>query len=214
MKDKLTESLLAAIGEIDDDLIEEATVRARRENRISIRAVGVLAASLAVAIGISAAGRMLGGIGDLNSAPDSSENEGSWDEGDGNCGTGELFNPTTTLYSKNGMMKLTDSGGYRYTFTLVITGEHEPIDALFTLYRDGKESFAVIGGDEPEDTAGGSVIGAPLMYVNGEESNSIPTLPGEYEIHFDLSAFTEAGYDVGNKVKISPFGEFDTIAPL
>ena len=214
MKDKLTDALLLAIGEVDDDLIEEATVPSRHNLPIRKRTVGMLAACLAVAIGIGSPGRLMNGGGDLNgSAPESSgSNNGSAE--DENSSNGGLFNPVLTHSSENGEMTLTDSGGYRYTFNLTITEEHTPISAVFTLYRGAEIAYAVIGGYTNENISGDSIIGAPLLLVDGVEAEAIPTEPGEYEIYFDLSEFISSGYDVGNRVLIYPFGEFDTIAPL
>lgn len=225
---KKEDLLLLAIGEIDDDLIEEANEPYRKPKFLGTRAFATIAASLLVVIGIIAGLRLFdiplfdmnaGGSG--NASPPGNGGDfgggvGSGDEGseDGsNESTGDdgLHNPITSITINEGSLYLTDSGGYRYVFTLTLTSEIERIDAIFTMYL-GSEEFIV--ATDGADLDGKNSIGTPKLYVDDVLSLSIPRTPGTYEISFDLSEYTSAGYSLGNRILISPFGYFDTIALL
>lgn len=223
MSYKKEELLLLAIGEIDDDLIEEATVPYVRPRIFTPKGISAIAASFILIIGIFLGIRNMdlfkfmdayGG----NAAPESSNN-GTMDgneEGSGNAsgdyvGSGDLHDPVTSITIDGGTLTLTDSGGYRYGFTLTVTEQIPKIDAIFRVFRDGEE-FTVSTEGAPHGY--GEVIGSPNVYVNGVISSEIPTSPGVYEISFDLSEFTDNGYDIGNRILIEPFGTFDTISFL
>ncbi len=222
---KKEDLLLLAIGEIDDDLIEEANEPYRKSKFWNTRAFATIAASLLVVIGIIAGSRLFDiplfdmnaggnasppGGGDFGGGVGSGD-EGSEDGSNETTGDDGLHNPITSITINDGSLSLTDSGGYRYVFTLTLTSEIERIDAIFTMYL-GSEEFIV--ATDGADLDGKSSIGTPRLYVDDVLSLSIPRTPGTYEISFDLSEYTDAGYSVGNRILISPFGYFDTIALL
>lgn len=210
---KNEELLLLAMSEIDDDLIEEATVPYARSRIFNRKTLSAIAACLVVAIGITAGARLIDVFDSGNMAGGESSPEG---ETNGSAGDSEnedgIDTPIISQSTANGQLDLIDSAGYSFVFRLSITGEHEKIDAIFPLYKDGE--LYIVATDGADVDMGAAVIGTPQMYIDGSLATGIPTDVGVYEIHFDLSEYTDAGYSVGNRITISPFGEFDTVALL
>ena len=182
------EKLLLAIGEISDDIILEASTP-YKQSIINKKSLTIAASIAVVAVGIGilplALGNAFGnGASGGNSAPEMG--------GDSSNGSLDIREESFGSLSYHGRL---DDNTYSFTL-LIMTEASEPIDV--TLYS--KDDSVVY--TTKDVTPDGVIVRRPVITVNGEVQDKLPTEVGAYDITISFDGMEDSAdfstiYEVG-----------------
>lgn len=206
--------LFSAIGEIDDDLIKEASAPARRSSSVYKTPLAVCAAVFLIMIFFSGAVKLFmpsGSDGNANLGGDNMSNAPDLPLGDSTAGGSQNSsqgNSAAILYTDGASLKLLQKSDSVYTFKLIITKEQDSIDVI--IRGSGKdeagEPIFVISTTADYAELTHIPLSPPKIKIDGEDVTKITTAIGEYTLTVDLSSL-EKGFVWEEMFTISPFGE-------
>ena len=185
---KNEEKLLLAIGEISDDIIAEAS-SPYQINRIPFKRAAAIAASVAVVtIGVTLLSGIFAKKFDANLSGGSAPNMNGAMEGD--CSEPRIG--SLVYMGKSG------DNSFNFILTLDTTGSVN----ILLKSTDGNIFYTT-----DEATPNGVEIRRPTITVNGELSDSLPSLPGEYDITISFDEM-EDNVEWNKYITIDPFGRY------
>ena len=202
------EDLLYSISDIDDKYITEAD-RPYFGLMPRLMKYGSIAASFVIVITVSfmlVFQLILGGVmsddGDSDSGNDMMSGDASGGSSDmnGSHGSGESVGGYYTV--PGGTLRILDFDREICTATLTVTGAIEDLGIIALLEKNG---VTYLSGTDTEDSADYPSLSAPIIRVNGEVTDTLPSVAGVYSLSVDFSALTLAGYEI-TELKIEPFG--------
>ena len=201
---KQNERLLAAIGEIDDRIIEEAERWSGRGGIPLYKRLSVAASVLIVSIGIIGSLLIFTPVFDGDLAGDAAPEMPDKNE--------EMMNGVTnqggTMQTSFGTLRLLARDGESYTFELTLTEQMERQDITLrgSGYDQWGEPIFVISTTAPFAELTHIPVEPPRLKINGADADTLPTAPGEYTVEVDFSPLTEAGYTPDEYFVFGDFG--------
>ena len=198
------EKLLLAIGEIDDGLISEASVAYKRRSTPLMRGLSVAASVVAVSAVVLASGALF--------APKSF---------DKNDAAGEASPPTENASDgSDGSYVGALEGKYGFICNVVRVSEHKIMLDLQIICESTEKFDVVILGENPEKQKkaictsgdvddGYDLVVSPVITVNGDTADSLPTAVGAYTVVIDFSAIAETDFTWNDYIEILNFGRIE-----
>ena len=202
MTDK--ERLLYAIGDIDDTLIEEASLPYKRIFTPLTRGLTVAASVVIVSAVILAAGGGLlpkfeaGGDFDGNAEPPM----------DGNGSHGSLDGSDIISADCGYISDFRRLGEYFISFTMVIGSDcTEAHDIIIIGKNEETDELAIC--TTMDDAPGYSLVLSPALTVNGEKVDKLPSSVGQYFVTVDYSSVSATDYTWKSQIEITGFGKIN-----
>ena len=180
------EKILLAIGEIDDEIVAEASAPYKRKPLPAKQVLAVAASIAIVAVGITL-------------LPDLSKK--SFDAV-GNAAAPEASNPDVSHLGDIAYLGCED-GVYRFILDL---GENVgPIDVTLKSL-DGSVVYTTEPTDASNDSSSDVEIRRPTITVNGVSVDALPTEPGEYEITISFDGVESGKF--ASSFTVGQFGSY------
>ena len=110
----------------------------------------------------------------------------------------------TYIENENGSVRLTDMVGFAFEFDVVLKRDFTDLNFEIPIYSDNDGSLVTLSTSEMG-------YQKPVIYVDGEQRDSLPTTQGSYKIRLDISHMTTRGYTIGNTLTALGFGKIDLI---
>ena len=110
----------------------------------------------------------------------------------------------TYIENENGSVRLTDTVGFAFEFEVVLKRDFDGLDFEIPVYSDYDNRLVTLSTSKSGDLK-------PKIYVNGQQSDSLPTAKGSYKVRLDISHKTTLGYTAGNSLTAKSFGKIDLI---
>ena len=131
-------------------------------------------------------------ITDTDTPPDYDVETPTW----GSC--------TTYIENENGSVRLTDTVGFAFDFEVVLYHDFDQWDFEIPLYGEYENRLVIAQTSKDSEFK-------PKIYINGRQSDSMPSEAGRYNIRLDISHITARGYTAGNSLTVVGFGKIDLL---
>lgn len=201
--------LFSAIGEIDDELIKEASYPTRKSSSVYKMPFVVCTAVFLIMIIFTGAVKLFM-PSNISPGEDNMSNAPDFPLGDSAAGGSQNSaqgNSAATLYTNGASLKLLQKNGSVFTFKLIITKEQDSIDVIIRGYETDSfgEPIFVISTTADYAELTHIPLSPPKITIDGKEVTKIPTAIGEYTLTVDLSNLKK-DYIWEEIFTISPFG--------
>ena len=116
------------------------------------------------------------------------------------------FGDTVTYISnENGSVRLTDTLGFAFEFSLELKRDFQGLEFEIPLYGERENRLIIASTKEGSESR-------PKIYVNGVMQDELPREKEVYKIRLDIGHITSRGFCDGNTLTVVGFGKIDLLA--